>query len=113
MNFVCPLCKEQYVFTTQLCSDCIKIKHLARIYGIQQIIDLVEAHLVVKKRSETKEEEKLEVKEDKPEVKAEYKLEEEDKLEEAKVKPEYRKIVMNDKKTNEKIRKMVHVNHII
>jgi hypothetical protein len=44
----CPLCSNNYIVLAKLCPDCLKIKNLGRIYGIQACIDLLEGLLVVK-----------------------------------------------------------------
>ena len=44
--WVCRLCEEVNVFTTQVCSDCRKIKNLMNIYGKPQVIQVLENVLV-------------------------------------------------------------------
>jgi retron-type reverse transcriptase len=48
-NLTCPCCRENIVITRRLCDRCDKIRHLASIYGMDKIIEILEKVLVIEK----------------------------------------------------------------
>jgi len=45
----CPLCRQEWVFTSKLCESCDKIRHLMTIYDRDIILDILDKCLVVQK----------------------------------------------------------------
>ena len=43
----CPLCCNNFIFTSYLCEDCKKIKNYYRIYG-KKVLEVLEDILVIK-----------------------------------------------------------------
>ena len=60
MFFNCPLCDE-LLFTSKLCIKCERVRQLAKIYGVDQVINVLDKCLVVQqfkqKPSESSDEE--------------------------------------------------------
>ena len=46
MVFTCPLCNENTVIVSKLCEDCIKVKKLVAIYGIDTVNHILKSVLV-------------------------------------------------------------------
>ena len=42
----CKLCKSEYVFTTYLCENCSRIKHIMNIYGNKRVLEVIESVLI-------------------------------------------------------------------
>jgi len=55
MSFICPLCGEEWIFSTRLCDDCSKIRRFMNLYGKKKVCDVVDNVLLVN-------DEKIEVK---------------------------------------------------
>tara|TARA_R110001606_G_scaffold243674_1_gene391477 strand:+ start:103 stop:366 length:264 start_codon:yes stop_codon:yes gene_type:complete len=49
MSFVCPLCRENWIFTARLCVECEKIRHLIATYSLETINSVLEKVLVINK----------------------------------------------------------------
>jgi len=60
MSFICPVCCEEYIFTTRLCSSCQKIKHYCSIYGRKRVYDLLN-NVLSREEDKIKNKEKLEI----------------------------------------------------
>ena len=60
MNFLCPVCCEEYIFTTRLCSPCSKIKHYCSIYGRDRVYKLLN-NVLSREEDKIKNKEKLEI----------------------------------------------------
>jgi len=46
---VCPVCRDEWIFTTRICSSCDRIRHLMTIYDKQIILDILDKTLVVQR----------------------------------------------------------------
>ena len=55
MTFICPLCGDEWIITTRLCEDCLKISRFMKLYGKKKVCDMVSNVLLVN-------DEKIEVK---------------------------------------------------
>ena len=47
MSFICPLCEEEWIFSTRLCDDCAKIRRFMKLYGKIQVCNIVNNVLLV------------------------------------------------------------------
>jgi|TARA_R110002153_G_scaffold25823_3_gene81604 hypothetical protein len=54
MSFVCPLCRENWIFTARLCSECEKIRHLIATYSLNTINEVLHKVLVINKFKQEK-----------------------------------------------------------
>ena len=55
MTFTCPLCREEWLFTSRLCDSCDRIRHLMTIYDKKIIMDILDKTLVVQRFAESNE----------------------------------------------------------
>ena len=47
MPFNCPLCRQNWIFTSKLCVDCEKIRHLIATYSLDTVNSVLEKVLVI------------------------------------------------------------------
>lgn len=57
MNLTCPLCRNEWIILSKLCSECDRIRYLMNLYSRDKVLDILDKTLVVQK---FKEEEKVE-----------------------------------------------------
>jgi hypothetical protein len=57
-SFICPVCVEEYIFTSRLCPSCQKIKHYCSIYSRARLMEVLDS---VFSREEDKQNNKLKV----------------------------------------------------
>ena len=49
MSLTCPMCREEWIFTTKLCTDCDRISKLMRIYDRRIVLDILDKCLTIQK----------------------------------------------------------------
>jgi hypothetical protein len=54
MSFVCPLCRENWIFTARLCNECEKIRHLIATYSLNTINEVLHKVLVINRFKQEK-----------------------------------------------------------
>lgn len=47
MPFTCPLCRKNWIFTSKLCEECDKIRHLIATYSLETVNNVLEKVLVI------------------------------------------------------------------
>jgi len=47
MPFTCPLCRKNWIFTSKLCDECEKIRHLIATYSLETVNNVLEKVLVI------------------------------------------------------------------
>lgn len=47
MPFTCPLCRKNWIFTSKLCDECEKIRHLIATYSLETVNGVLEKVLVI------------------------------------------------------------------
>lgn len=47
MPFNCPLCRQNWIFTSKLCVECEKIRHLIATYSLETVNSVLEKVLVI------------------------------------------------------------------
>lgn len=55
MYLTCPLCRDQWIITTRICTACDKIRHYMEIYSQSKILEILDKVLVVQQHKEIKE----------------------------------------------------------
>ena len=60
MNFICPVCCDEYIFTSSLCPSCKKIKHYMSIYSKERVMELLD-NCLSRTEDKIKNKEKLEI----------------------------------------------------
>lgn len=55
MYLTCPLCRDEWIITTRICTPCDKIRHYMEIYSKSKILEILDKVLVVQQHKENKE----------------------------------------------------------
>ena len=54
MILTCPLCRDEWIFTTRICVSCDKIRHYMEIYSQSKILEILDKVLVVQQHKDNK-----------------------------------------------------------
>lgn len=56
MYLICPLCRDEWIFTTKICKSCDKIRYYMEIYSKSKILEILDKVLVVQQHVKNKKE---------------------------------------------------------
>jgi len=56
MSLTCPLCRNEWIIVSKLCSECDRIRYLMSLYSRDKVIEILDKTLVVQKFKEEEEE---------------------------------------------------------
>ena len=62
MILTCPLCRDEWIFTTKICKSCDKIRYYMEIYSKSKILEILDKVLVVQQHKDNKKDDKKEEK---------------------------------------------------
>jgi len=52
LTLTCPMCREEWIFTTRICDECDTIRHYMEIYSRDKILEILDKVLVVQQHKE-------------------------------------------------------------
>lgn len=58
MSFICPMCREEYLFISKLCPKCDRIRFIMSCYSRDKVLEVVEKVFLIEKFKDEIEDEK-------------------------------------------------------